>query len=46
MEKKQILLPSKKYFKAPDEDLDIRLTLDESRNLLKEGDRDVILDIS
>ena len=46
MEKKQILLPSKKYFKAPDEDLDIRLTLDESRNLLKEGDRDVILDVS
>ena len=46
MEKKRILLPSKKYFKAPDEDVDIRVTLDESKNLLKEGDRDIILDIS
>jgi hypothetical protein len=46
MEKKKIILPSKKFFGSPDEDLNVRLGLDESRNLLREGDRTIILDNS
>ena len=46
MEKKKIILPSKKFFGSSDEDLNIRLGLDESRNLLREGDRTIILDNS
>ena len=46
MEKKKIILPSKKFFGSPDEDLNIRLGLDESKNLLREGDRTIILDNS
>jgi hypothetical protein len=46
MEKRKIILPSKKFFGSPDEDLNIRLGLDESKNLLREGDRTIILDNS
>ena len=46
MEKRKIILPSKKFFGSPDEDLNVRLGLDESRNLLREGDRTIILDNS
>ena len=46
MEKKQIILPTKKYFKAPEEDLDIRIGLDENKTLLRENDKNIILDIS
>ena len=46
MEKKQILLPSKKYFKAEDEDMDIRVNFDESETLLREGVKDIVLDIA
>ena len=46
MEKKKIILPSKKFFGSSEEDLNIRLGLDESRNLLREGDRTIILDNS
>jgi|LakMenE01Jun11ns_1017448.scaffolds.fasta_scaffold9935913_3 hypothetical protein len=46
MEKKRIILPPKKFFGSPDEDLNIRLGLDESQNLLREGDRTIILDNS
>ena len=46
MEKRKIILPSKKFFGSFDEDLNVRLGLDESRNLLREGDRTIILDNS
>jgi len=46
MKNKEILLPNKKYFKAPDEDVDIRLDLDVNQNLLRENDRNIILDIA
>jgi hypothetical protein len=46
MEKKQIILPSKKYFKAEEEDLTLRIGLDETDTLLRQGDKDIILDIA
>lgn len=42
--KKNILLPSKKFFGSIEEDLTIRVGLDESRNILREGDRTILLD--
>ena len=46
MEKKQIILPSKKFANAPEENLDLRINLDESQTLLREGDKNIILDIA
>ena len=46
MENKRIILPTKKYYNSPEEDLNLRITLDESKNLLREGDRTIILDTS
>ena len=46
MEKKQIVLPSKNYEGAPDENLSLRLNFDTSQNLMREGDRNVIVDIN
>lgn len=46
MKKKKIILPSKQFFKANEEDLSIRINLDETENLLREGDRNVVLDIA
>jgi hypothetical protein len=43
MEKKRIILPSKKFFGSTNEDLNVRVGLDETRNLLREGDRTIIL---
>ena len=45
-ENKEILLPSKKYANAPDQELDVRLNLETSESLLRIGDRDVILDVA
>ena len=45
-ENKEIILPSKKYANAPDQELDIRLGLDTSESLLRIGDRDVVLDVA
>lgn len=42
--KRNILLPSKKFFGSIEEDLTIRVGLDESRNILREGDRTILLD--
>ena len=42
----KILLPSKKYFKAEEQDLDIRIGLEESETLLREDDKNIILDVS
>jgi len=46
MEKKQIILPTKKFFKAKEEDVSVRINLDESKNLLREGDKDIVLNIA
>jgi hypothetical protein len=46
MKKKQLLLPSKKFFGAINEDLNLKINLDETKNLLREGDRTTILDTS
>lgn len=43
MEKKKILLPEKKFFGSINEDQNIRISLDETQNLLREGDRTIIL---
>jgi hypothetical protein len=45
MEKKKIILPTKRFFKSNEEDLNIRINLDETEALLREGDRDVVLDV-
>jgi hypothetical protein len=47
MEKnKSIVLPSKLYADAPDQDLSLRLDLEKSEGLLREGDRDIVLDLN
>lgn len=46
MNKKQILLPSKRFFKAEEENLNLPVNLDESETLLREGDRNIVLDIA
>jgi len=43
MEKKRIILPSKKFFGSINEDQTIRVGLEETENLLREGDRTIIL---
>jgi hypothetical protein len=45
MEKKQIILPSKKFANADDQELELKLNLDNSDTLMRIGDRDIILDI-
>jgi hypothetical protein len=45
-EKKQIILPAKRYSKAPEEELDLKVNLDSSQSLLRIGDRDIVLDIA
>lgn len=45
MEKNKIILPTKRFFKAEEEDLTIRVNLDETEALLRQGDRDIVLDI-
>jgi hypothetical protein len=46
MEKRKIILPSKRFFKSNEEDLSIRLDLKETENLLREGDKNIVLDIA
>lgn len=46
MERKQILLPTKRFFKSSEEDLSFNLNLDTNQNLLREGERNIILDIA
>ena len=43
---KKILHPEKKYAKAPSEDQTLRLDLSRNEELLREGDRTIILDIA
>jgi hypothetical protein len=46
MENKRILSPSKRYKKAESEDLEIRTGLERSEKLMREGDKNIILDIA
>lgn len=43
MDKKRIILPSKKFFGSINQDQNIRIGLEETENLLREGDRTIIL---
>jgi hypothetical protein len=45
MEKKQIILPNKMFAKADDQELELKLNLDNSDTLMRIGERDIILDI-
>ena len=45
-EKKEILLPNKRYANADEQELNIKLELESSESLLRIGDRDIILDIA
>ena len=45
MEKKTIILPELKYYKSPSVDLTTRISLDTTEELLREGDRSIILDL-
>lgn len=45
MENKRILLPTKRYFKAEEQDLDLRINLEKEEILLREGDMDVSLNL-
>jgi len=46
MEKKRIILPSLNYENAPDNDLSVRVGLHKNENLLREGEKNIILDIA
>jgi hypothetical protein len=45
-EKREIILPSKRYANADEEELSIKLNLETSESLLRIGDRDIILDVA
>ncbi len=45
MEKKTIILPNLRYHKAPAIDLTTQIGLDKTEELLREGDRNIILDL-
>ena len=46
MEKKEILLPSKRYFKADEQDLNLNINLENDETLLREGDKNIILNLT
>jgi hypothetical protein len=46
VEKKEILLPSKRYFKADEQDLNLNVKLENDETLLREGDRDIVLNLT
>jgi hypothetical protein len=45
MEKKQILLPEKQFYQAPVEDQTVSIGLETREELLREGDKTIILDL-
>ena len=45
MEKKTIILPELRYQQAPSEDLQVKIGLENNEQLLREGDRNIILDL-
>ena len=46
MEKKRIVLPTKNYAKAPEEELSIKFDLNTSTKLLRENDKNIVLDVA
>lgn len=44
MEKKKILLPTERYAKAPEEELSIKINLSSDVNLIRENDKNIVLD--
>ncbi len=46
MNNRKIILPNKRYFNAPEEDLNVQIHLDESTILLREGDTNNVLNLS
>ena len=46
MEKKEILLPTKRYFKADEQDLNLNVKLENDETLLREGDKNIILNLA
>jgi hypothetical protein len=46
MEKKEILLPIKRYFKAEEQDLNLNVKLENDESLLREGDKDIIVNLA
>lgn len=46
MEKKKIILPTLKFVNAGEEDLSVRVGLQKEEILLREGERDIVLDLS
>ena len=46
MEKKEILLPTKRYFKAEEQDLNLSLKLENDETLLRQGDKDIVLNLA
>jgi hypothetical protein len=46
MEKKEILLPTKRYFKAEEQDLNLNIKLENDESLLREGDKDIVLNLA
>jgi hypothetical protein len=46
MEKRQIILPKLKFENAPEVDNEIRIGLEEEKSLLRNDDRDIVLDLS
>ena len=46
MEKRQIILPEKRYEKASTEDLTLRVDFSETKKLLTNDDRDIVLDLN
>jgi hypothetical protein len=45
-ENKSIILPSKEYANAISKDLDVKLELESSQNLMRLGDRDIVLNLN
>lgn len=46
MEKKQIILPSKLYNKAPEEEISIRIDLKDTSNTIRENEKNIVLDVA
>ena len=46
MEKRQIILPEKRYEKASTEELTLRVDFSETKKLLTNDDRDIVLDLN
>ena len=45
MKKKEILLPTKRFFKADEEDVTLNVKLDNNETLMREGERNIIFQL-